>query len=52
MKTTTVNFGNFAQDAMTLTEMNFLRGGDGGPVNPDDEPKDLLIPPGEEREQG
>ena len=42
MKTTTVNFGNFAQDAMTSTEMNFLRGG----RTLADKPRDLLIPPG------
>ena len=44
MKTTILNFGNFAQDAMTMTEMNFLRGGG----NPDEQPKDLLVPPGQE----
>ena len=41
MKTTNVDFGTFAQDAMSITEMNFLRGGG--------DPGDLLIPPGEER---
>ncbi len=41
MKTTNVHFGNFAQDAMTLTEMNFLRGGG----NPDRDAQDLIIPP-------
>lgn len=40
MKTTSVHFGNFAQDAMTLAEMNFLRGG----LCPDN-PGDLVIPP-------
>ncbi len=49
MKTTTVDFGNFAQDAMTMTEMNFLRGG-GFPEG--EEPEDLLVPPGEERSKG
>ena len=48
MKTTTVNFGNFAQEAMTLSEMNFLRGGG----HPDEESKDLVIPPSEERNLG
>ena len=42
MKTTNVHFGNFAQDAMTLTEMNFLRGGG----NPDRLTDDLVVPPG------
>ena len=41
MKTTKVDFVKFAQDAMTLTEMNFLRGGG----NPDHIGEDLLIPP-------
>jgi hypothetical protein len=41
MKTTTVDFVNFAQDAMTLTEMNFLRGGG----NPDKQAEDLIVPP-------
>ena len=41
MKTTTIDFGNFAQDAMTSTEMNFLRGG-----GFTDRPRDLMIPPG------
>lgn len=44
MKTTTVSFGNFAQDAMTLSEMNFLRGGG----NPELYPDDIIIPPSEE----
>ena len=44
MKTTTVNFGNFAQDAMTLTEMNFLRGGG----NPDNIGDDLITSPDDE----
>ncbi len=41
MKTTNAPFGNFAQDAMTLTEMNFLRGGG----NPDKLSDDLVVPP-------
>ena len=41
MKTTTVNFGNFVQDAMTIAEMNYLKGGG----VPNDIPKDLLVPP-------
>ena len=45
MKTTTVNFGNFAQDAISLSEMNFLRGGG----NPDEIAKDLIVPPGGEK---
>lgn len=44
MKTTTVNFGNFAQDAMTITEMNFIKGGG----SPDERPRDLLVPPGDD----
>ncbi len=43
MKTTNVQFGNFAKDAMTLSEMNFLRGG----ICPET-PGDLTIPPEEE----
>ena len=45
MKTTTVHFGNFAQDAMTLTQMNFLMGGG----SPDIDPVDLITKPGDER---
>jgi hypothetical protein len=43
MKTSNVHFGNFAQDAITLTEMNFLRGGG----NPDNLGDDVIVPPGE-----
>ncbi len=44
MKTTTVDLGNFAQDAMTLAEMNFLRGGG----NPDHLGDDLVTSPDDE----
>jgi len=44
MKTTTVDLGNFAQDAMTLAGMNFLRGGG----NPDDLSRDLITSPDDE----
>ena len=42
MKTRTVNFGNFTNEALTVNEMYFLRGGG----NPDGDPDDLIIPPG------
>ena len=38
---TTIDFGIFAQDAITFTEMNFLRGGS----DPDKGGNDLIVPP-------
>lgn len=45
MKKRTVDFGNFAKEAMTLTEMNFLRGGG----DPDLRNDDLIVPPDEDK---
>ncbi|MCF8225363.1 MAG: hypothetical protein K9J30_05750 [Bacteroidales bacterium] len=46
MKTLQFTIDNFATDAMTMVEMNFLKGGGS------DQPTDLLVPPGGATDDG